>query len=151
MLLFWAKKVILCGSFGNSFHLSMNKFNNKPRGSRPPERRSHFGGSSRPNARPRMGVRPGGPRPFGDRKEVVQKFDAICSQCGRKCQVPFRPNGIRPVFCNNCFGAPHDAQDKKGSPSGEGRSTAELTRQIAAMNNKIDAMLKILQGDGSEN
>jgi len=103
--------------------------------------------------RPRPGAGPRGPRPFGDRdrKEVSQKFDAVCSQCGKRCQVPFRPNGVRPVYCNECFGAPHDApQDKKIFSPTEGRSTADLTRQIAAMNNKIDAMLKILQGDDPE-
>ena len=30
--------------------------------------------------------------------------DAICSNCGKRCQVPFRPTGEKPIFCNNCFG-----------------------------------------------
>ena len=124
----------------------MNKFNKKPRGGRPQENRPHAGNYSRPS----MGANARGPRPFGDRKEVSQKFDAICSKCGKKCQVPFRPNGVRPVYCNNCFGAPQEApRDKKTFSPTEGRSTAELTRQIAAMNDKIDAMLKILQGSDS--
>lgn len=125
----------------------MNKFSKNPRGSRPPGGRPPFGGGA--HARTGGGSRAA--RPFGNRKEVSQKFDAICSQCGKKCQVPFRPNGVRPVYCNECFGAPHDApQDKKVFSPTEGRSTAELTRQIAAMNNKIDTMLKILQGSDSE-
>lgn len=28
---------------------------------------------------------------------------ARCSKCGRDCEVPFRPTGSRPVFCNECF------------------------------------------------
>nr|WP_255668574.1 CxxC-x17-CxxC domain-containing protein [Methanocella sp. CWC-04] len=28
---------------------------------------------------------------------------ATCSDCGNECQVPFRPNGSKPVYCNDCF------------------------------------------------
>jgi CxxC-x17-CxxC domain-containing protein len=95
---------------------------------------------------------------YGNRGDAFQKFDAICSNCGKKCQVPFRPDGTKPVYCKDCFGVPRDAMaNKKGfsahhvaaSPN-EGKSIADLTRQIGAMNAKIDTMLKILEGDGSE-
>ncbi|MBI5728847.1 MAG: hypothetical protein HY983_01195 [Candidatus Magasanikbacteria bacterium] len=33
-------------------------------------------------------------------------YDAICSKCGRACQVPFKPSGGRPVFCRDCFDKP---------------------------------------------
>lgn len=32
-------------------------------------------------------------------------FTATCSSCGREAQVPFRPNGSKPVYCNDCFSA----------------------------------------------
>lgn len=32
-----------------------------------------------------------------------QMFEAVCGKCGNDCEVPFRPTGDRPVFCNNCF------------------------------------------------
>lgn len=35
-----------------------------------------------------------------DRPEL---HDATCNQCGKACQVPFRPTGVRPVFCRDCF------------------------------------------------
>ena len=28
---------------------------------------------------------------------------AICSECGEKCEVPFRPTSDKPVLCSNCF------------------------------------------------
>ena len=28
---------------------------------------------------------------------------AICSECGRKCEVPFKPTGDKPVYCSDCF------------------------------------------------
>lgn len=30
-------------------------------------------------------------------------FDAVCSNCGNPCKVPFQPRGDRPVLCNDCF------------------------------------------------
>jgi CxxC-x17-CxxC domain-containing protein len=35
-------------------------------------------------------------------KPTVQLFDAICSSCGAKTQVPFKPDGKRPVYCKDC-------------------------------------------------
>lgn len=29
--------------------------------------------------------------------------DAVCASCGAECQVPFLPNGERPVYCSECF------------------------------------------------
>ncbi len=28
---------------------------------------------------------------------------ATCNECGQACEVPFKPNGRKPVFCSNCF------------------------------------------------
>lgn len=30
-------------------------------------------------------------------------FKAVCSECGKDCQVPFRPTGTKPVLCSYCF------------------------------------------------
>ncbi len=32
-----------------------------------------------------------------------QMYSATCSSCGREAKVPFRPNGLKPVYCNDCF------------------------------------------------
>ncbi|MEK7452456.1 MAG: CxxC-x17-CxxC domain-containing protein [Patescibacteria group bacterium] len=28
---------------------------------------------------------------------------ATCSACGMGCEVPFKPNGKKPILCSNCF------------------------------------------------
>ena len=28
---------------------------------------------------------------------------AICSKCGKDCEVPFKPTGDKPIFCSECF------------------------------------------------
>jgi len=37
---------------------------------------------------------------------------AICADCKRECEVPFRPSGDRPVYCKECF-----PRHKEGSGS----------------------------------
>jgi len=32
-----------------------------------------------------------------------QMFDAVCAQCGVNTQVPFQPNGSKPVYCRDCY------------------------------------------------
>ena len=53
------------------------------------------------------GKRPYGGRPQGDR----EMFDAVCANCNRPTQVPFRPNGTKPVYCKECF-ADHTEGDR---------------------------------------
>ena len=50
-------------------------------------------------------------RDFNDRgsfshdrdRERPQMHEATCSACGKRCEVPFRPTGQKPVYCNECF------------------------------------------------
>ncbi|WP_082662359.1 CxxC-x17-CxxC domain-containing protein [Candidatus Methanomethylophilus sp. 1R26] len=30
-------------------------------------------------------------------------FKAVCSDCGKECEVPFKPTEGRPVYCRECF------------------------------------------------
>ena len=30
-------------------------------------------------------------------------YDAVCSACGVQTQVPFQPNGSKPVYCRECY------------------------------------------------
>lgn len=39
-------------------------------------------------------------RDFGDRPQLHK---AECSSCHAVCEVPFRPNGKKPIFCQNCY------------------------------------------------
>ncbi|MGH7382432.1 MAG: zinc-ribbon domain containing protein [Candidatus Methylomirabilales bacterium] len=32
-------------------------------------------------------------------------FEAVCSQCGQRTTVPFRPTPDRPVYCKPCYQA----------------------------------------------
>ncbi|MCG2718866.1 MAG: hypothetical protein L6408_08565 [Nanoarchaeota archaeon] len=28
---------------------------------------------------------------------------AMCADCGKECEVPFKPSGDRPVYCRECY------------------------------------------------
>jgi CxxC-x17-CxxC domain-containing protein len=28
---------------------------------------------------------------------------AVCAECGKTCEVPFKPRGDKPVYCSDCF------------------------------------------------
>lgn len=38
-------------------------------------------------------------------RQPREMFDVICAECGKETQVPFRPSGDRPVYCQECFQA----------------------------------------------
>ena len=39
----------------------------------------------------------------GYERDSREMFSATCASCGREAQVPFRPNGSKPVYCSDCF------------------------------------------------
>ena len=42
-------------------------------------------------------------RDRGFRRERPQMHETTCSDCGKRCEVPFRPTNEKPVYCNDCF------------------------------------------------
>lgn len=54
----------------------------------------------------------------GDRDNTMHK--ATCSECGKSCQVPFRPLGDKPVYCSNCFAAKREGGSDRGERSERG-------------------------------
>jgi len=47
----------------------------------------------------------GGPRGGGGGGEggAREYFTAVCGECGKEAQLPFKPRGDRPVYCSDCF------------------------------------------------
>ena len=37
------------------------------------------------------------------RERPREATKAICSDCGKECEVPFKPTAGRPVYCRDCF------------------------------------------------
>lgn len=32
-----------------------------------------------------------------------EMYDVVCDECKKNCQVPFKPDEGRPVYCRDCF------------------------------------------------
>jgi|GEM_PF-812363 len=90
---------------------------------------------------------------FSDRR-VAEKtlYRATCNECKKFCEVPFKPNGKKPVLCNACFGKDNfsDQKREKGRnfdrPSfGDRRRFDRDTRDSnGAMNDQIAEQLKMI-------
>ena len=63
-------------------------------------------------------------RGFSDRgsRGPVEMHQAICDNCRKNCEVPFRPTSGKPIFCSDCF------QNNRGSDSR--RPTSSDDRQM---------------------
>jgi len=82
-------------------------------------------------------------RDFGGRGDFgkPEMHDAVCDECGRKCKVPFKPTGGKPVFCDDCFkGA---SRSSKGRD--RGRDDKNLQEQVDVINSKLDRIIQILE------
>ncbi len=127
-----------CASCGNGCEVPF-----KPNGSRPIYCRECFkkDGDSTSSA-PMRFDRDSAPRSF-DREEK-QLFKATCASCGNGCEVPFKPNGSKPVYCRACFGnekaGATDYKEFKRSAPVEDRSK----EQFSAINAKLDMIIKAL-------
>lgn len=80
------------------------------------KKNNRFSGSSRPPFN-RGGAGGGFRDQRGPSRDFPQKemYDAECAKCHDRCQVPFRPNGKKPVFCAKCF-----TQDTERGSEGSG-------------------------------
>lgn len=113
-------------------------------GGRPPFRKAGFGA-------PRRDERP------------AQMHPATCANCGAATEVPFRPDGSRPIYCKDClakreplrrdvaprrdFGAgrespryerrDHDVAPRAAAPD---KRIDELLRTVATLSSKVDSI-----------
>jgi CxxC-x17-CxxC domain-containing protein len=49
----------------------------------------------------------------GNSRGSGEMFTATCAKCQKQCEVPFRPNGMKPVYCTACFGGKGDNRDNQ--------------------------------------
>lgn len=48
------------------------------------------------------------PEPNGDRKDKTT-YRVNCYECGKPTEVTFKPDGVRPIYCSNCY---HDIRER---------------------------------------
>ena len=38
-----------------------------------------------------------------DKKKPRRDYKVICANCGKQTDVPFKPTGVKPVYCKDCY------------------------------------------------
>ncbi|MBU6321460.1 MAG: hypothetical protein KGI78_01225 [Patescibacteria group bacterium] len=75
-----------------------------------------------------------------------ERFQATCSACHTPCEVPFRPNGKKPVFCRDCF----KGQEERPSYGAReyrkesAHQNPDFAKRLDAIDAKLDRILKSL-------
>jgi CxxC-x17-CxxC domain-containing protein len=104
----------------------------------------------------------GNDRPFNKNNSFGPKelYDAECENCHKRCQVPFRPNGKKPVYCSDCFKREERPQqdrfeqrpfERRERPSGPTSSPApdrridDLKRQLDAVQATLDKLVASIE------
>ena len=62
-------------------------------------------------------------------------FEAVCDECGKKCELPFKPTQGKPIYCSDCF---------KSVNPGKSRNSDSSNDQLTAIHTKLDLILKML-------
>jgi CxxC-x17-CxxC domain-containing protein len=107
----------------------------------------------------------------GDRSTDREQrmFKAVCSDCKKTCEVPFKPSSDKPVFCRDCFSAKRDRETKEykaGLANGEVKKFGQdkpvhsgsvhsafvpveagesTKKQLAEMNTRIDKLTAMVE------
>jgi len=118
-----------------------------------------------------FGRRDSGRGGFGGGRDrgPVTMHQAICDQCGKPCEVPFRPTSGKPVYCNTCFGGKKEIGNNRGGnrfpqknydgyrapikPDFVGdigrENNYELKKQLEILNTKMDRLIKAVETTGN--
>lgn len=114
-----------------------------------------FGGRDRGRRDDRSSFRSNAPR---------EMFKTTCSNCGKECEVPFKPTNGKPVYCSECFetmggrsadGGRNERSERRDRPSFDRHQTPvqrvdnskqldDLRSSIDAINRKLDKIIELL-------
>lgn len=96
----------------------------------------------------------------GERREITM-HKAVCDECHKSCEVPFRPSGDKPIYCSDCFSSKRDDGDRaprrefsndrgpkrdfNNKPSFSKAPVAptndDVKKQLSEMNSKLDRLV----------
>ncbi len=82
-----------------------------------------------------------------------QMHKAVCDECGKDCEVPFKPSGDKPIYCSECFEKKEGGSSRRSERRSPRRSDfgkrddthKKLLEQVGSLNTKLDRILKVLE------
>ncbi|HZI95877.1 MAG TPA: CxxC-x17-CxxC domain-containing protein [Candidatus Paceibacterota bacterium] len=86
----------------------------------------------------------------------VTMYQAVCDQCGKSCEVPFRPTQGKPVYCDVCFKSRGEGENSRGSgrfstpvrtniDSNVSKGNKDELKQLEILNEKMDQLIKAVE------
>ena len=82
---------------------------------------------------------------------------AVCDECGKDCEVPFRPSGDKPIYCSDCFekkdGGGSRRPSQRDSSSGfanRDNTNKQLLEQVTSLNTKLDRILAVIESGSNK-
>ena len=104
-------------------------------------RRNNHSGNNRNFGKPRFN------------RERSEMFRATCANCGKECEVPFRPTGNKPVLCRDCFKnnrgtdsyrSEQRVSDRPRFDNDSNQNRPNYQAQFDEINIKLDKILSLL-------
>jgi CxxC-x17-CxxC domain-containing protein len=116
-------------------------------------KKSHSFGKRDFGARPSYGVKRTsgfGAHVSADRSAEAHK--TTCDGCHAPCEVPFVPNGKKPVYCRNCYKGKETTTSFTGQPfsrptevNHDDAGSADLKKQFSILNTKLDRLISAIE------
>ena len=114
------------------------------------------------SSKPRFARKPFQSGGFDRDRAPKQMYKADCAKCGNMTEVPFRPNGKKPVYCQNCFvrddAAPRSfgpkrdfgsrpSYNREAAPAAprEDRSMQEVKLELKGVNEKLEKLISLME------
>ncbi|PIU10429.1 hypothetical protein COT27_03095 [Candidatus Kuenenbacteria bacterium CG08_land_8_20_14_0_20_37_23] len=127
---------VICDKCGKSCEVPF-----KPKGDKPVYCNNCFEGKgNRNDISKRLGARDFGGRGFdGKESSRTNLYHAVCDKCGNHCEVPFKPSGGKPVYCNACFAK---NRGKDSCSDSQIRNKDRFGEELENINIKLDKILQ---------
>ena len=82
-----------------------------------------------------------------------QMHKAVCDECGKDCEVPFKPSGDKPIYCSECFEKKEGGSSRRSERRSPRRSDSgkrddthkKLLEQVSSLNAKLDRILEVIE------
>jgi CxxC-x17-CxxC domain-containing protein len=81
------------------------------------------------------------------KKSFKKPYEAVCSKCGKKTQVSFKPDGVRPIYCPECLEKVRSVQAKEqetihSQSSTQKGAVAQVSTHSASVSSKAGQITK---------
>lgn len=86
-------------------------------------------------------------------RDEKRSYPATCAACGDRCDLPFRPNGSKPVYCRGCFdknGGEQSITTYDRNPERASKPGNQYAKDFRTLNEKLDTIIEILNRNTDE-